>query len=152
MPGTNFSDVFDQFLSFIEDYRLTALYQSSVTNFEIYLQGWLMPSIVEFTNVPCNQALTFDTTTKTFTETLTLENTMILSKLMMKYWLMKEVNDITQMRLHIQTDYKTYSENANIAAKTERLIQVTEELSQTLVDYGYRNFNFNEWASGNFTT
>jgi hypothetical protein len=66
--------------------------------------------------------------------------------------LMKEVNDITQMRLHIQTDYKTYSENANIAAKTERLIQVTEELSQTLVDYGYRNFNFNEWASGNFTT
>jgi hypothetical protein len=150
--GTSFSDVFDQFLSFIEDYRLTALYQSSVTNFEIYLQGWLMPSIVEFTNVPCNQALTFDTTTKTFTETLTLENTMILSKLMMKYWLMKEVNDITQMRMKIQTDYKTYSEAQNIAAKTERLIQITEELSQILNDYGYRNADWTNWTSGNFTT
>jgi hypothetical protein len=152
MPGTNFSDVFDQFLSFIEDYRLTALYQSSVVNFEIYLQGWLMPSIVEFSNVPCNQALTFNTTTKTFTETLSLENVMILSKLMMKYWLMKEVNDITQMRLKIQTDYKSYSEAQNITAKTERLIQVTEDISQTLVNYSYKNFNWAEWTSGNFTT
>jgi hypothetical protein len=150
--GTNFNEIFDQFLSFIEDYRLTALYQSSVTNFEIYLQGWLMPSIVEFTNVPCNQALTFDTTTKTFTETLSLENVMILSKLMMKYWLMKEVNDITQMRMKIQTDYKTYSEAQNIAAKTERLIQITEECSQLLTSYSFRQINWTDWAAGNFTT
>jgi hypothetical protein len=152
MPGTNFSDIFDQFQSLIEDYRLTNLFIQSEANYETYVQGWLIPSIVEFTNVPCNQELSFNATTKTFTQTLTLENIVILARLMMKYWLTKEVNDITQMRMKIQTDYKSYSEAQNITAKTERLTLVTEDLSQALNEYGYRNVDWQAWASGNFTT
>jgi hypothetical protein len=151
MPGTNFSDVFDQFQVLVEDYRLTNLFKQSEANYETYVQGWLIPSIVEFTNVPCNQELSFDSTTKTFTQTLSLENIVILARLMMKYWMVKEVNDITQFRQKIQTDYKTYSEAQNLTAKTERLTQITEDLSQALNEYGYRNVNWANWAAGNFT-
>jgi hypothetical protein len=54
------------------------------------------------------------------------------------------------MRMKIQTDYKTYSEAQNITAKSERLIQITEECSQLLTSYSFRQINWNDWAAGNF--
>jgi hypothetical protein len=149
--GSEFNLIYDLFMSLQTDYRLTALYQSSVENFENYLQGWLIPSIVEFQDVPCNQSLAHDLTTKTFTETLTLRNQMILAQLMKKYWLTKEVNDISQMRLFIQDkDYSTHSASNSLKEKRELLIATEEEISKLLTSYGYKNNDWDEWFQGNF--
>jgi hypothetical protein len=149
--ATNFSSIFDLFMNLQQDYRLTALYQSSVENFENYLQGWLMPSIVEFENVPCNQSLAYDFENKTFTEDLTLQNQVILAQLMKKYWLTKEVNDISQMKNFVQgRDFQSHSASQSLKEKRDLLIATEEEISKLLVSYGYKNNPWTDWYQGNF--
>jgi hypothetical protein len=149
--GSAFNLIYDQFMSLQQDYRLTALYQSSATNFEDYLQGWLMPSIVEFQDVPCNQSLAYDLATKTFTETLTLQNQIILAQLMKKYWLTKEVNDISQMKNFVQgRDFTSHSSAQNLREKRELLFATEEEISKLLTRYGYKNNTWDEWYQGNY--
>jgi hypothetical protein len=141
MAGTTFSEVFDKFMVLVDDYRLVTLFQTSQTDFETYLQGWLDNAILEFYN--CDQSLSYSSTT--FGATLTTKNQLILARIMVKYWLMKEVQDVTEMRLHIQDgDFKTYSEAQNLQAKSAHLDKVKEDVSQLLVDY---SLNTNDWSS-----
>ena len=64
---------------------------------------------------------------------------------MVKYWMQKEVSDITQMSLHIQDhDYKFYSEAQNLREKSNYLNVVKEDISQALVNYDLKS---NDWAS-----
>lgn len=147
--ATTFSDVYDQFMQFITDYKLNALYANSVTDFETYLSGFLIPAITDFKN--CNQSLAY--ANGVFTETLTTENIKILALLLKKYWLIKEIDDIKQMNLHVNDrDFKTYAESTNMQAKQSRLILEQEALSQTLVDYGLYNLPMEDWLNGVFYT
>ncbi len=149
--GTAFTTIYDQFSMFVKDYRLTALYNTSPSNYATYLSGWLIPAITDFKT--CRQSLAY--ASNSFTETLTEENIKILALLMKKYWLKKEVNDITQMELHLQDrDFKTHSENANLKEKKDLYAQELEEVSQMLVDYGLSNDTmWTDWiTSGEFWT
>ncbi len=132
---------------FVTDYRLNELYNASVSDFETYLSGFLIPAITDFKN--CNQSLSY--ATSIFTETLTEENIKILAMLMKKYWLTKEIDDITQMNLHVtDRDFRVYSESQNMREKQNRLILELENLSQSLVDYGYDNTDWSAWLNGEF--
>lgn len=149
MAGTTFTEIYDQFMMLVTDYRLNALYAESVTDFETYLSGFLIPAITDFKN--CNQSLAY--ATATFTATLSVENIKILALLTKKYWLTKEIDDITQMNLHVtDRDFKTYAESTNMQAKQARLILEKEALSQTLVDYGLDNVAWADWFNGAFYT
>jgi len=145
--ATPFSTIYDQFIMFVTDYRLNELYNASVSDFETYLSGFLIPAITDFKN--CNQSLSY--ATSIFTETLTEENIKILAMLMKKYWLTKEIDDITQMNLHVtDRDFRVYSESQNMREKQNRLILELENLSQSLVDYGYDNTDWSAWLNGEF--
>lgn len=145
--ATPFSTIYDQFMMFVTDYRLNELYNASVSDFETYLSGFLIPAITDFKN--CNQSLSY--ATSIFTETLTEENIKILAMLMKKYWLTKEIDDITQMNLHVtDRDFRVYSESQNMREKQNRLILELENLSQSLIDYGYDNTDWSAWLNGEF--
>ena len=147
MAGTPFSDIYDQFMMIVDDYKLISLYDTSVSNFEAYLAGWLIPAITDFKN--CNQSL--DYSSSTFTETLTQENIKVLTLLMKKYWLEREVDDIKQMSMAVKDkDFSRYAESQNMAAKQKRLILEKEELSQLLVEYGLDNTDWANWYAGVF--
>lgn len=134
-------------MMFVTDYRLNELYNASVSDFETYLSGFLIPAITDFKN--CNQSLSY--ATSIFTETLTEENIKILAMLMKKYWLTKEIDDITQMNLHVtDRDFRVYSESQNMREKQNRLILELENLSQSLIDYGYDNTDWSAWLNGEF--
>jgi hypothetical protein len=149
MAGTTFSIIYDKFMMLVNDYRLVALYTSSEVDFETYLQGWLDNAILEFNN--CSQSLAYTESTKTFTSALTVENQLLLARIMVKFWLMKEVQDVMEMRLHIQDgDFKTYSEAQNLQAKSTHLDKVKEDVSQLLVDYGLSNMDWAAWLTGTF--
>ena len=149
MAGTTFTEVFDQFTMLVEDYRLVALYEISPTDFETYLQGWLIPAIVEFT--VCDQDLSYSLVTQEFTQTLTDKNIVALARIMKKYWLQKEIDDITQMNLRIQDhDFKNFSEAQNMQQKRERFILEREAISQMLVDYAIQTNDWAAWLTGNF--
>ena len=148
--STSLSEVYDLFMMTITDYRLLDLFDTSETDFENYLQAWLIFSINEFT--VCDQALTFDADTNIFTATLSQENMVILATLMAKYWLKKAVSDITQMNLHVtDRDFKVASEAQNLREKRAHLNVMTEECSQLLNDYAYKRVEWADWYNQEFS-
>jgi hypothetical protein len=147
--NTPLSDVYDLFMQTVTDYRLIELFNTSETDFENYLEAWLQFAIVDF--YICNQDLNYDEEDGEFTCVLSRENKVILATLMMKYWMQKNVNDITQMNLHItDRDFKMASEAQNLREKVNALNVVKEQCSQLLQDYGYRLNAWSEWFAQDF--
>lgn len=148
--ATALSDVYDMFMQTCADYRLVSLLDTSETAFEDYVEAWLKFSIVEFSPI-CDQSLSYDPNAKTFSATLTLENVVVLATLMMKYWLQKNINDITQMNLHIgDRDFKVPSEASNLREKRVAFIHVQEQCSQLLQDYAYKRNPWTNWFAQDF--
>jgi hypothetical protein len=149
MANTALREIYDYFLMTITDYRLIDLFETSEPDFENYLQSWLAYAVTEFTI--CDQDIDFDEVTEEFPVVLTRENKIILATLMMKYWLQKNVNDITQMNLHVtDRDFKTASEALNLREKAAYLNIVKEQCSQLLNDYGYKKVDWAEWFAQDF--
>lgn len=149
MANTSTTEVNDLFMQIVQDYNLTALFNSSPTNFTTYLQSWLEFAIVDFDI--CNQSLDFDPTTNLFTVVLTRENKVILANLMVKYWLMRLTQDIRQMNNIIKDrDFDTYAAGQNLKEKTAHLDAVKETCSQLLTKYGYKNSDWDALANQTF--
>ena len=147
--GTHISEVFDLFMVSVTDYRLTDLFNLSEEDFETYLEGFLEYAISDFEM--CSQDLDYNETTKEFSETITRKNKTILAILMMKYWLQKLVNDITQMNLHVtDRDFRVASEAMNLREKSIYLNTVREQCSQLLNDYEYKNNAWDDWFNQSF--
>lgn len=147
--ATTSREVYDLFMMNVQDYRLVDLYETSETDFDTYLEAWLLYAINDFSM--CNQSLTFNTTTDLFSVDLNQQNKLILAKLMMKYWLQREVNNITQMNLHItDRDFKIASEAQNLREKVKYLNIVKEDCSQMLNEYDYKNNVWDDWFNQSF--
>lgn len=147
---TPYTDINDLFLQQIDDYRIDKLFIENIDNLNSYLAGFMFLAIPEF--IPCSQDLSNrNETLMEFNFVMTDTNKKILSKLMVKEWLSKEVKDILQMRWNItDTDFKHYSEAQNISAKQSILRELMEEVSQLLVSDSYRNNDWDSWIHGNF--
>lgn len=148
--GTTLNEIYDFFMMTITDYRLEDLFNTSQPDFENYLQAWLDFSIVDFSI--CDQDLNYDDTTKEFPAVLSRDNKIVLATLMMKYWLQKAVNDVTQFNLHItDRDFKMASEAQNLREKKDHLNVVKEQCSQLLQDYAYKRNNWTDWYNQSFS-
>jgi len=147
--GTPFTDVFDLFLTKVQDYRLNTLYNTSPNDLTIYLQGFLINALPLFYN--CNQSLAKNNTTQLFTADLAEENQVMIADLMVEKWLGKELLNVTQMNLTVQDrDFKSHSADKNMEGKAKRLIEKREQNAQALVDYGYKYNNWSDWFNGTF--
>ena len=105
--ATPYTDVYDFFMLQIEDYSLMELYEISEMDFQTVLQGFMLLAIEDFVHV-CSQDLTDrDDVNFTFNIDLSEEHQVILSKLMVKHWLKKEVQDVLQMNWNLtDRDYR----------------------------------------------
>ena len=147
---TSYSLIYDLFLMQIKDWKLDTLYASSVTDFETYLQGFLVLAIPGFTEF-CDQSLARDDGVGEFTEDLTDKNKIFLSQMMTERWLDKEVQDIRQVNLHVtDKDFKTYSEGQNLREKSNYLVLIREKISQSLVEYAWYGKDMTNWLAGTF--
>lgn len=147
--ATSLKEVYDRFMMNVTDYRLIDLYNTSEEDFETYLQAWLEKAIDDFDS--SDQDLTIDDATGEFTVVLSKENQNILATLMMKYWLRKLVNDVTQMNLHItDRDFRLASEAQNLREKVKYYNIIKEECSQLLNDYAYKNTDWDGWFNQKF--
>ena len=138
---TLYSDIYNLFSSgFIKDPMLDKLYNQSVTDYEDYLQTFLITAISEFDL--CKQDLEDrDDTTKQFNPTLSTKEKVILSKLTRIAWLQKEINDVNQMKLHLQDgDFKTFSEANNLKEKVNLLVVETELVDKAIGKYDLKNY------------
>jgi hypothetical protein len=152
--ATSLSEVADLFLSRISDWKLDAVFTTSGSlAFGSYVEPWLFDSIVDFD--VCTQDLTYTASTDdvegVFTETLTLENKVILSQLMVLGWLSNNIQTVLQMQNFItDRDFKTFSAAQNLSARRDLYNTKREEVSQKLVDYGMRHNDWTDWKNQNF--
>src|SRR5258706_1805423 len=148
MAGTTFQEIFDFFMSTIQDYRLTNLFNVSQPDFNTFLSAWLIQAIPEFIN--CDQVLTYSS--NTFDATLTQKNINVLSLLMKKLWLEWEIDSVLQMENLVQDrDFRTFSSSQNMTAKQARFNMLKEEVSQQLVNYGLNfSINWSQWFAVQF--
>ena len=133
----------------LTDYRLINLFNASQTDFNIYLLGFMTLALTDF--FVCTQNLADNDGSTIFNFDMTQENQNILSKLMLKQWLGKEVRDILQMRWSITNrDFKHYAEANNLNSKRETLSWLQEECSQILTNYTLEHNNWSNWAAQTF--
>ncbi len=152
------SEITDLFMTRIRDYRLDSIYSTSGSIvFNGTVEPWLLDSISYFEDF-CDQSLTYTVTSGSsaegyFAEDLTMKNKLILSKLMVKSWLQKTINDVLQMQNFVtDRDFKTFSAAQNLKAKMDYLNSLKEELSQDIMDYSYKRNNWSEWNNQIFST
>jgi hypothetical protein len=153
--ATLLSEVADLFFSRISDYRLNTINTvsgSMVLN--VYVEPWLLDSIVEFD--VCDQVLNYTPSTGSavegsFSLDLSLENKLMLSQMMVKYWLAKEISDVLQMQNFVtDKDFKTFSSAQNLKAKQDYYNTKREEISQLIVNYGYKKNDWADWRNQTF--
>ena len=142
--STPYSDIFNLFLTSIQDYRINKLYSQSVEQMENYLMPFLIKAITNFRK--CKTDLEDrDDVNKIFNQTLSTDEKVILSNLMIVEWLTKEVNDILSLRNFLQdTDFKTYSQANNLKEKRELLTTMKEMVDKQIVQYSYNNFDWSK--------
>ena len=131
--GTSAVDIQDRFLLLISDWRLDSLFSTSGSQaLATYLEPWLDIAVQKFDPI-CSQDLTYSTTTQTFTETLTTENQIVLSEIMVLPWMEKNLNNVLQMQLSLQDkDFSTHSAAQNLTAKKDLYNMHREKDSQLL--------------------
>ena len=146
--GTLSSTIFDYFLTSVNDYKLTAIYQASGSLvLDTYMEPWLLNSIVEFD--VCDQDLSYTVSSGSaegsFDVDLTDKNKFMLVQVMTKYWLQKNINDILQISNILQDrDFRMFSAANSLKAKQDYYNTKCEEINQRLTSYGYAD---NDWAS-----
>jgi len=148
--ATTAEEVFDVFLSLINDYSLTSLFTTSGSeNFNTYLQPWLLFSNQALTNV--GATLTYVTDSQSYTTTLASEEILILAQVMVRYWMSKQVNNVLQMENILQDrDFKRHSAAQNLDKKTEVYSNKIEEVEQLLGDYAYKNNAWTNWENQSY--
>jgi len=153
--GTLSSEIFDFFLTSVNDYRLTTIYQSSGSLvLDTYLEPWLLTSIVEFD--VCDQSLSYTASSGSeegyFDVDLTNKNQFMLAQIMVKYWLQKDIQNILQMDSILQDrSYRSFSPANNIKAKQDYYNMKCEEISQRLTNYGYADNDWVSWQNQDFS-
>lgn len=147
---TAYNLIYDLFLIQIKDWKLDVLYDTSPSDFETYLQGFLVLTIPEFTEFS-DQDLTRDDATSLFTETLTDKNKQMLASMMLNEWLSREIQDVRQIKLHVgDRDFRVPSEANNLRAKESYLVLKLEEISQDLIEYAWYAQDFTDWSNETF--
>lgn len=150
------STVNDRFLARIRDWRIDSLYNTSgSTAMNEYLEPFLMDASDEFSDF-CDQDLTYvvsgSATEGYFAADLSNRNIALLSKMMIKYWMQKNVSDVLQMSNHVtDRDFKSFSSAQNLKAKQDYLCEIKEEISQDLINYAYKIASWDNWNNQIFS-
>lgn len=144
--ATAYSEVNELFLGAIKDYNIDALYLSSTpTNADEYIKVFMIRAIPNFDN--CQQNLeSRNDTTRTFSITLTTDEKVILSNLMVVEWFKKETLDIRQMHLHLSDkDFKSYAEANNLKQKTETMNSIREDTERLMLKYSQKYIDWDDY-------
>lgn len=147
---TTFEEIYDLFLISIQDYKLDKLYSNSEEDFKTFLQGFLIKAISNFDN--CTKDIqSYDLTNQSFYVELDLKEKIILSNLMTIEWLLREIQNINNINLHLNdTDFKMYSEAQNLKEKKEYYSVLREIVNQDMSNYSLKNISWSDWAGGNY--
>lgn len=150
-----FKNVLDRvYTTLFTDYKLDNLIQIDEQAFYDFLGGFLINSIDMFDGVlndlsyheieetiEKNNALV-KVKNYVFDNELTSKEIYILSLGVALGWYKKQLDDVTQFRLHLSNkDFKSYSEQQNLQRRLERLGAMEEDFSEEIQKYQILNID-----------
>ena len=147
---TSLTEVCDLFLATTSDFRLSDIYQTSGSlTMNTVMEPWLLYSIDDFSDI-CDQELTYTVTSGSsdgyFSEDLNKRNQLMLAYVMSYYWLKRQIDDLNQMINFVQgKDYKRFDPSNQLKEKMRLMNARREEINQKLIDYEYRNLDWESW-------
>ena len=143
--ATSFDEIEELGLIIIDDYKIMKVYNSDQSAFKKYLDGFLTQAVLQF--YQCRQDLTYDTTTRFFTHTLTMLEKSILADFFVINWWRRETNNAAQiaLKLKVSTSFSFNSESQNFKEKQTIIdkleeqvnLKITEYMLQDLDEYSY---------------
>ena len=150
LEKTSAEEIYKMFLFAAQDPKIKNIFESNPEIGEDMLQHFLMTAISKFYNC-IKPIMEFNTETNEFPCILDLREKNILKDWMVIAWLDFVTNDVLQINWTLNDlDFKHTSEGQNLTAKSNYSDKLREKVVQDMVDYGYKNAPFKEWAVGNY--
>jgi hypothetical protein len=149
--ATPYSSVIDLALVTIRDYNIDKLYALSPTDFETYMEGFLIKAIPSFDN--CAKDLSDrNDTLKQFNESLNDTEIRILAEYLTVEWLTSEINDIKQLRAMLQNGKEAHRfSEANLLKEKVNLKSTTlENINNLKTSYDFKGTDWGAWANGDY--
>lgn len=150
-----FKNILDRvYTTLFTDYKLDNLIQVDEQAFYDFLGGFLINSVDMFDG--CLSDLSYHPVVETiekdgqlitvtnyvFDNELSSKEIYILSLGVALNWYRKQLDDVTQFRLHLSNkDFKSYSEQQNLQRRLERLGAMEENLSEAIQQYQLANLS-----------
>ena len=150
--NTTFKDILDRvYVTLFKDYKLDNLKKIDEQAFYTFLGGFLVNSIdmfdgclgnLEYTEKDIEIGEDIIVKTYEFTRELSSKEQYILSLGVAIGWYKMHLDDVTQYELHLSSkNFKTYSEQANLAKRLERINVKEENLSKEITNYQLNNLS-----------
>jgi hypothetical protein len=149
--ATPYNDVIDIALVTIRDFKIDKLFALSPTDFDTYMQGFLVSAIPNFDC--CTKDLDDRSDVlRQFNETLTNTEIKILAEYLIIEWLSSEIRDIKQITGMLQNkkEANRYSE-ANLLDKKILLKSTTiEGIDKLKTAYDIKSTDWKGWSNGDY--
>lgn len=145
MANTTFSEIIELTLHLMHDYQLDGviLADDEETLNEVFAPYFKIAA-GEFEAFQID----FDPSQRddgehTFLFKLTDGQQLMYAKMIIIAYLTKEMNDILQMKLHLQDgDFKTFAERNNLEGKRDLVYTLREELNYSITKTGYKGYDW----------
>ncbi|MBF1543574.1 MAG: hypothetical protein HXO06_00090 [Prevotella salivae] len=140
--ATKFQDIYDLFLSGIQDYELANIDEDVIDRFLKQYLLLSLPYVIEANS----DIEDIDVENEQFNIDLTLTEQALVAKAMTIVWVDRERKNLDILRKTVgDRDYKTVSTADQLKQLTNTHTALRKELEQQLIDYSYRRGN--NWSS-----
>ena len=147
MANTTYSEVIEIALHILHDYKLdNVIVAEDMTTLNKVFTPYIKIASGELENIDVDFDISQrDDTTHTFLSELTDGQQLFVAKLVVIGYLTREINDIMQMKLHLQTgDFKTFAERNNLEGKQSLKDILSEEINYKITKRGYKDYEGGE--------
>lgn len=143
MANTGYLEIMELVMAIIRDYRADQIFDAyNIDGLYQLLKPYFKIASAELAIVCPSVDFSRDDEILTFNRELNDTEQLIFAKYILIGYLTQEVNDILQMKLHLQDgDFKTHAARNNLESKMDLLETLKEEVIWNVNKLGYNNKN-----------
>lgn len=147
--ATSFDSVIDMALIIIRDYKLDALYETDVEDFNLVLQGYMLKGLPKF-EVSSIKPLSYDLETRTFDEDLDTIEIDIISDWTVIMWYTDQLQDVLEFKEPLRdVDFNRFATGQNLKLRQSYLEELRRKVKQDATNYQFQHISGIPYFNGN---
>lgn len=147
--ATSFDSVIDMALIIIRDYKLDALYETDVEDFNLVLQGYMLKGLPKF-EVSSIKPLSYDLATRTFDEDLDTIEIDIISDWTVIMWYTDQLQDVLEFKEPLRdVDFNRFATGQNLKLRQSYLEELRRKVKQDATNYQFQHISGIPYFNGN---